>query len=131
MALEDRIKEARKSAGLTQQQAAALIGVAKSTWAGYESGNSTPDIDKLVKIMDTLGVDANYLWQDYKQEETKKSPAPEGTEDEEQAIDELEEELRSVLLKHGLLQSGDITPDQNAFLKHVFALILAYFQKSI
>lgn len=131
MALEDRIKEARKNAGLTQQQAASMIGVAKSTWAGYESGNSTPDIDKLVKIMDALGVDANYLWQDYNQEETKKSPAPEDTEDEEQAIDELEEELRSVLLKHGLLHGGDITPDQNAFLKHVFALILAYFQKSI
>ena len=54
MALEDRIKEARKNAGLTQQQAASMIGVAKSTWAGYESGNSTPDIDKLVRIMDTL-----------------------------------------------------------------------------
>lgn len=129
--LKERIKEARLRKGLSQKQVAEILGIAVSTYSGYETGKSEPDINKICIFMDALGVDANYLWQDYNQEETKKSPAPEGTEDEEQAIDELEEELRSVLLKHGLLHGGDITPDQNAFLKHVFALILAYFQKSI
>lgn len=68
MALEHRIKEARKRAHLTQEQAASLIGVAKSTWSGYENGNSQPDIQKMVRIMDVLNVDANYLWQDYQDE---------------------------------------------------------------
>ena len=128
MALEDRIKEARKNSGFTQQQSASMIGVAKSTWAGYESGNSTPDIDKLVKIMDVLGVDANYLWQDYNQEETKKSPAPEGTEDREKGIDDMEVKLRSLLLSLGLMPDR-LTAEDVEFLSHTIALIQAYFKK--
>ena len=36
MSLNDRIKEARLSKNLTQEQLAALIGVAKTTVTGYE-----------------------------------------------------------------------------------------------
>lgn len=123
-----KIKEAREKANLTQTELAARIGVAPNTFCGYENGLHDPKSKLLVKIAAECGTTVDFL---LGLDETKKSPAPEGTEDEEQAIDELEEELRSVLLKHGLLHGGDITPDQNAFLKHVFALILAYFQKSI
>lgn len=127
MALEDRIKEARKNAGLTQQQAASMIGVAKSTWAGYESGNSTPDIDKLVKIMDALGVDANYLWQDYNQEETKKSPAPEGTEDEEK-VQMVVQGLTHLLVEAGWIAPGaDLSDAQLRTLVSYVVGMNAYF----
>lgn len=124
MALEDRIKEARKLAHLTQQQASSLIGVAKSTWAGYESGNSTPDIDKLVKIMDVLHVDANYLWQDYNQEETKKSPAPDGTEDDKISI----EEMKTLLCTLGFGDKADNLSEKDVlFLGGIFDLLDAWF----
>ena len=131
MALEDRIKEARKNNGLTQQQAANMIGVAKSTWAGYESGNSTPDIDKIVKIMDALGVDANYLWQDYKQEDTKKSPAPEGAEDEEVKVQEVVKGLTRLLMQAGWIAPGaDLTDAQLRTIASYVIALNFYFKEN-
>lgn len=38
MAFHDRLKQARKNAGMTQEGVAKLLGVAKSTYSGYETG---------------------------------------------------------------------------------------------
>ena len=64
MAFKDRLKEARLSRGLTQEQIAKQIVVAKSTFTGYEKGNSEPSMLTVSKIMNVLKVDANFLWQD-------------------------------------------------------------------
>ncbi len=64
MGFSERLKEARKNAKLTQQQLGDLIGVANSTIAGYESGNSEPDMSKINKLLNALSIDANFLWQD-------------------------------------------------------------------
>lgn len=64
MAFKDRLKEARLTKGLTQEQIAEKIGVAKSTFTGYEKGNSEPNMLTVSKIMKELQVDANYLYQD-------------------------------------------------------------------
>jgi len=61
---KDRLREARKTAHFTQERLAEQVGVKKSTIAGYESGHSEPDMEKLIKIMKILNVDANYLCQD-------------------------------------------------------------------
>lgn len=42
MEFGDRLREARVNKGLTQEQLAQKIGVAKSTLAGYEKGNREP-----------------------------------------------------------------------------------------
>lgn len=72
MAYYDRIKEARLTCGLTQEQIAQKIGVAKSTFTGYEKGNREPTMALLGKIMDVLHVDANYIFQDELQDELPK-----------------------------------------------------------
>lgn len=64
MAFTDRIKEARKRKGFTQEQIAGKIGVAKSTYTGYEKGNSEPNMITMQKLMSCLDVDANFLLQD-------------------------------------------------------------------
>lgn len=64
MAFKDRLKEARISNNMTQEQVAEKIGVAKSTFTGYEKGNSEPNMLTISKIMNVLKVDANFLWQD-------------------------------------------------------------------
>lgn len=61
---KDRLKQARKAIGYTQEALAQIIGIKKSTLSGYESGNSEPDMDKIVKLMAVLKVDANFLYQD-------------------------------------------------------------------
>ncbi len=64
MAFKDRLKEARLRNNMTQEQLSQKIGVAKSTVAGYEKGNSEPNINTISKIMNVLQIDANYLLQD-------------------------------------------------------------------
>ena len=64
MSFGSRIKEARKRKSLTQERLGLMVGVAKSTVAGYEKGTSHPDDNRMIALMSALNVDANYLWQD-------------------------------------------------------------------
>lgn len=64
MAFYDRLKEGRVNAGLTQEQLAEKLGVAKSTLSGYESGNREPTIATIAKALEILDIDANFLYQD-------------------------------------------------------------------
>ena len=64
MAFHDRLKQARESAGFTQQQVASMIGVAKSTYSGYETGKSEPSMNNIANIMRILDVSPEFLWQD-------------------------------------------------------------------
>lgn len=73
MGFKERLKEARKAKGYTQEMLANAIGIAKSTVTGYEKGNSEPDMGKIFKIMSILEVDANYLWQDEMNELSNKT----------------------------------------------------------
>ena len=64
MAFADRLKEARLIQGLTQEQLADKVGIAKTTYTGYEKGNREPNVHTMAKLMEALNVDANFLWQD-------------------------------------------------------------------
>lgn len=64
MSLSSRIKEARLKCGLTQEQLATMVGVAKSTITGYEIGNREPTAAKVGEIADALNIDVNFLYQD-------------------------------------------------------------------
>lgn len=64
MAFKEQLKAARLAKGYTQEQLATAVGVAKSTFTGYEKGNSEPNMLTIKKLMETLEVDANYLWYD-------------------------------------------------------------------
>ena len=57
----ERLREARKAKGYTQEQLAVIIGVAKSTLTGYEKGNREPDVFKIKALSQALDVSAGYL----------------------------------------------------------------------
>lgn len=59
--LANRLKEERLSHEIPQTIFAAEIGVARSTYAGYETGKSVPDIYTLIKIADYYQVSVDYL----------------------------------------------------------------------
>ena len=59
-----RLKKARLNKGMTQEQLALAVGVTKGAIGNYESEVSSPKETILVKLMEILGVDANYLFQD-------------------------------------------------------------------
>ena len=77
MAFNNRIKEARISADMTQADLAEALGVAKSTISSYEIGDRDPPPNVILKIINILKVDANFLFQDEmngKEEECRVSP---------------------------------------------------------
>lgn len=55
------IKKLRKEKALTQDDLANILGVGKTTISSYETGNSEPNNENLVKIAETLNVSIDYL----------------------------------------------------------------------
>lgn len=61
MEWNQKIKEARKAAKLTQQELADKLGVHRSTVANYEIKRRKPTFMELKRIAEVLHVDVNYL----------------------------------------------------------------------
>lgn len=61
MSFGSRLREARKNAGLTQQELANKIGTAKSTITGYEKDAREPDVMKIWEIIKALNVSGEWL----------------------------------------------------------------------
>ena len=57
----ENLKVARERKGLSQKDISESIGVAKSTYSLYESGNREPNVQTIKKIADTLNVSADEL----------------------------------------------------------------------
>lgn len=75
MSIGSRIKIARREKKLTQEQLARQCGVTKGAISNYENDVSTPDVEKLSAIMECLGVDPNYIYQDFFLQ-NKNTPTP-------------------------------------------------------
>lgn len=72
MSIGSRLKQARLAQGQTQEELAKAVGVTKGAIGNYETGVSSPKESILIKLMDELEVDANFLYQDYVQFERAK-----------------------------------------------------------
>lgn len=57
----NRLKQMRKSAGLTQAQLGNLIGVTKSVVSFYELQERSPSPDVLIKLSQVFHVSTDYL----------------------------------------------------------------------
>ena len=67
MTFGEKLKNARKEAGLSQEQLAEKMSVSRSAVAKWEAGNGMPDVNNL-KVMSTLlNVSVDYLLDDDKQ----------------------------------------------------------------
>lgn len=56
-----RIKEARKSKGLSQQQLGDMLGVSKVSVCGYETGTRIPTLDNFVQLIEILDLTPDYI----------------------------------------------------------------------
>lgn len=57
----ENLREERENRGYSQKEMSELIGVAKSTYSLYESGNREPNVMTIKKIADVLNVSADRL----------------------------------------------------------------------
>ena len=71
MTLGEKIKEARKEHGLSQEQFAEKLCVSRSAVAKWETDKGTPDIENLKAISSLLNVSIDYLLDDGEKEITE------------------------------------------------------------
>ena len=56
-----KIQARRKAMGLSQEDLAQLTGVSRQSVTKWETGQSAPDLDRLVEVADVLGVSLDFL----------------------------------------------------------------------
>lgn len=61
MQFNERLKKAREKREYTQQQVADMMNVTKSTYCGYETGRSQPDLKKLKQLAVILNTSIDEL----------------------------------------------------------------------
>ena len=64
MTLGEKLKEARKQSGLSQEQLSEKLGVSRSAVAKWETVGGIPDVDNLKVISKLLNVSLDYLLDD-------------------------------------------------------------------
>lgn len=64
MGIGRRLKEAREKAGFTQEELGRMIGVTGSSITNYEKETSHPKEPVMYALIDALGVEPNFLFQD-------------------------------------------------------------------
>ena len=58
---KERLKELRNQKKLTQKQIAELLNITERGYREYEIGNSTPNFERFVFLIDLFDVSADYL----------------------------------------------------------------------
>lgn len=111
MAYQNRIKEARRAAGLTQKALADLVGVNKTTIAGYELRNREPSAEMLWKIALATGTDMNFIFQDEMAElDTDDLTVPEiKFAKKYRSLDDAGKKIVECVLQHELERMNQIT----------------------
>ena len=59
--MKERINLLRKKMGLSQEELANKIGVSRQAVSKWESGQSMPDLDKIIALSDLFGVSTDYI----------------------------------------------------------------------
>lgn len=66
MELKDALKAERKKQGMTQQQVADHLNMARGAYAQYETGKNLPPVNILAKLADLYKCSVDYLLGRYK-----------------------------------------------------------------
>ena len=60
--LADRLREARKAAGMTLAEAGATVGKSSKAISAYEASINEPSVETLIKLCRSYGVDISYFF---------------------------------------------------------------------
>ena len=76
-----KIQARRKAMGLSQEDLAQLTGVSRQSVTKWETGQSAPDLDRLVEVSDVLGVSLDFLLREPQQVSFAVADSPPFAED--------------------------------------------------
>ena len=79
MTLKDKIMYCRKKAGMSQEELGEKIGVSRQAISKWETGESTPEVGKLLLLAKTFGVTTDWLLSEDEPIEEEKKAEDEGT----------------------------------------------------
>ena len=129
MGIGRRLKEAREKAGLTQEELGKMIGVTGSSITNYEKETSHPKEPIMYALIDALGVEPNFLFQDCVNLPLK-NKCPSTTEVVPgDRISEIFDKLNDMLVSEGFIRDGeDLTDRQAEVLLGICRIIGATFQ---
>ncbi|MCI6033425.1 helix-turn-helix domain-containing protein [Fusobacterium varium] len=68
MKLFVKIQQLRKQNGMSQEKLAQLLGVSRQSVSKWESGQSLPEIDKIIQLSNIFEVTTDYLLKDVSEE---------------------------------------------------------------
>lgn len=76
MNISDRIQSLRKTKGISQEQLADELGVSRQAVSKWESGQSMPDIEKIILMSEYFKITTDYLLKgiDLRKDTTEKKP---------------------------------------------------------
>ena len=64
MILADKITDLRKKNGWSQEELAGMLDVSRQSISKWESAQSTPDMNRILKMSEVFGVSTDYLLKD-------------------------------------------------------------------
>ena len=82
MTLAEKIYQARKKAGLSQEALADALGVTRQAVSKWETGKSVPDTENLRRMAQVLAVSADYFLEE--------APAPENVSGDSATLDAID-----------------------------------------
>lgn len=130
MSIGSRIKEARENRGLSRAELANIIGISASSISNYENEISSPKDSILYALIETLQVDANFIFQD----EIKKSPTPAKPEEGDLKLEDFTDEdvdaLRYFFRARGIVSFQSLTADQRKVLRAVMMMMDVVFPRA-
>lgn len=112
--LAQRLRQARKSKKLTQEELANRVSTTKGTISNYENGHSSPPNEMLVLLAETLGTTTDYLLG------RTTNPSPKDSENDSNI---------NVAFYDGLKDLDDLEPDERQFILDMVEDTVARFKK--
>ena len=74
MNLGEKLLALRKEKNMSQERLAELLGVSRQAVSKWETGESLPDVDKVVRLSQILGVTTDHLLLDHVEETPEEAP---------------------------------------------------------
>lgn len=79
MNLSEKILRLRTARGMSQGDLAEQLGVSRQSVSKWETGQSIPDLDKIIKLADLFGVTTDYLVRERENEAVERAPSEPAT----------------------------------------------------
>lgn len=126
MTFGERIVFYRSQKNINQKQLAQILGITPTRLNYWEKDKRQPDVSMIKAISEALEVSPDILIGNAtdESEQIKKSPTPEGAEDDKISVDEMKKLLRGL----GYLSDDrDLTDKDVQFVSGIFDLLDVWF----